>query len=419
VRDPSAFQPSIQLNDRINPFSRSDSSIYPPKTMAGIGGDLHAFASRHGLSVNEQGRVYESGKALPLDLKVQIGYVVLDSLLDESESSETGIKPKSITALANECKVSRATIRKIRSELLDYGRVLSPEEIAAEKGVDRGVGTRCLSSIDIFTIFMTYLQDPSTTLRNYVKILYLQTGTVVSKSTISRFFNHGFEIRGSLCKPNMIPFDKFRPENYEKALIYMTIISKIDPRRIKFGDEKHLEGSELYCRKVRKNVFTGEVPGIMAHPDFRNVYSIVGFCSIDTRVSPVRFGITQNLNDSSSFSMQVVLAVQSGFLQHGDVLVLDNAAIHTGGVNTDLEEWLWANFRIFLLYLPPRVPEWNPIELVWNILVSRLQVFSLEYARLIPGAHSLVAAACHILSEISHHEVMGCYKKSGYMGQYV
>jgi hypothetical protein len=62
VRDPSLFPSSIQLNDRINPFSRSDGSIYPPKTMAGIGGDLHTFASHH---------VFEIGKELPLDLKIQ------------------------------------------------------------------------------------------------------------------------------------------------------------------------------------------------------------------------------------------------------------------------------------------------------------------------------------------------------------
>ena len=65
------------------------------------------------------------------------------------------------------------------------------------------------------------------TLRNYVKFLFLQTGTVVSKSTISRFFVHGFPIQGSMCKPNLIPFDKFRPANFEKALIYMHIVSCI------------------------------------------------------------------------------------------------------------------------------------------------------------------------------------------------
>ena len=98
-----------------------------------------------------------------------------------------------------------------------------------------------------------------------------------------------------MCKPNIIPYDKFKPSNYDKALIYITVITLMNPDRIKFGDEKHLEGNVLYSRKVRKNVHTGEVPGIMTHPDFRQRYTIVGFCGIDPRVSPVRYGISINI----------------------------------------------------------------------------------------------------------------------------
>ena len=110
--------------------------------------------------------------------------------------------------------------------------------------------------------------------------------------------------------------------------------------------------------------------------------------------------------------MQFQLAVLSEFLLPYDVLVLDRAAIHTGGQNTILPDWLWDNFRIFLLLFPARTPEWNPIELVWNILVQRLQVFSLSLA-LQMGQHSLVQASQLILDGITHSEVDGCFRKSG------
>ena len=97
----------------------------------------------------------------------------------------------------------------------------------------------------------------------------------------------------------------------------------------------------------------------------------------------------------------------------GDILVLDRAAIHTGGPNTNLEDWLWDNFRIFLLLLPARTPEWNPIELVWNIMVQRLNIFDLRLA-IEMGQHSLVRAAEIILTNITHADVDGCYRKSGY-----
>ena len=38
-------------------------------------------------------------------------------------------------------------------------------------------------------------------------------------------------------------------------------------------------------------------------------------------------------------------------------MVLDNAKIHVGGENTVLEDWLWTNFGVFALFLPPRSPE--------------------------------------------------------------
>ena len=118
-------------------------------------------------------------------------------------------------------------------------------------------------------------------------------------------------------------------------------------------------------------------------------------------------------NVAENFAIQVQMAVESGFLLPYDVLVLDNASIHTGGVNSTLEDWLWGNFQIFLLLLPARTPEWNPIELVWNILVRRLAAFSLELVRRF-GSHSLVMASQVILDNISHEEVNGCYRKCGY-----
>ena len=114
-------------------------------------------------------------------------------------------------------------------------------------------------------------------------------------------------------------------------------------------------------------------------------------------------------------TMQIILQcklVYSGFLLPGNVLVLDRASIHTGGQNTILEDWLWDNFRIFVLLLPARTPEWNPIELVWNILVQRLAIFSLEVANSL-GQHSLVQVSQLILDNITHAEVDGCYRKCG------
>ena len=98
----------------------------------------------------------------------------------------------------------------------------------------------------------------------------------------------------------------------------------------------------------------------------------MGFYGIDERAMPLRYGTTEGVNDATNFAIQVQMAVMSGFLLPYDVLILDRTEIHTGGPNAKLEDWLWDNFRMFMLLVPARTPEWNPIELVLNILVQRL-----------------------------------------------
>ena len=367
-----------------------------------------SFVADQGLSVNAQGRAYSNGKSLPYETKVEVGRVIL-RYMDENGSIV-------ISKVHEAAKVSRGTVRKIHNEMETHGRILRPEEISANKKVQRGAGSLSLSGLDMFVLMQMWKNDPSTSLKTYAQGLNLITGTVVHPTTISRWFRHAFHFSGTMCRSNMVPFDKFRPENYEKALMYMSIISLVNPGSIKFGDEKHLEGKDLYNRKVRKSVLTGEVPAVLTHPDFRERYTIVGFCGIDPRVSPVRYGITVNTNDASSFSSQIIMAINAGWLLRGDVLVLDNAAIHCGGENTDLEEWLWVNFQIFLVFLPARTPEWNPIELVWNILVQRLNVFCLHLARrVVSGSGSLVFATKVVMDNITHEEVRGCYRRCGYI----
>lgn len=72
--------------------------------------------------------------------------------------------------------------------------------------------------------------------------------------------------------------------------------------------------------------------------------------------------------------------ILTGWFHPFDVLVFNNAAIHEKGYNYDLREFLWeplgldgSPLQILLLPLPTRLPELNPIELLWNTLVMRLK----------------------------------------------
>ena len=83
-------------------------------------------------------------------------------------------------------------------------------------------------------------------------------------------------------------------------------------------------------------------------------------------------------NDLAAFLDNVIEAIVDGFLVEGDVLVLDNATIHTGKANDAMVDWLWERHGIFVAFLPTWSPELNPIELVWNYLVQKLRSYPLE-----------------------------------------
>ena len=105
-------------------------------------------------------------------------------------------------------------------------------------------------------------------LRGYLHGLYSHTGTLVSCQTIANSFNHGFRIKWSLCKQNLIPYDKYWPENLDKALGYLQTAAMFDSSKFKVGDEKHIKGAELWCRKTQRNIFSGVVAQITTHSDF-------------------------------------------------------------------------------------------------------------------------------------------------------
>ena len=117
-------------------------------------------------------------------------------------------------------------------------------------------------------------------------------------------------------------------------------------------------------------------------------------------------------NDAFTFSECVYSMVVDGFLRNGDVLVIDNASIHCYHDSAVLEEILWEDYKILLIFMPARSPELNPIELMWNILVQCL--------RRVPrtGRHTSernALAAKDIIDTFMHSKMASCYQKCNYI----
>jgi hypothetical protein len=229
-----------------------------------------------------------------------------------------------------------------------------------------GPGSIALDEGDCFLLIFLMRRKPTRFLGSYVHELYHLRGTTVSKSMISPFFNHALPIRAGLCVPNLVPYDKFCPRNIEKAIEYIRALARIDPGRLKYADKKSLKGRDICNKLARRDPFTGIAPPTMTDPDFQNSYSIIGICGISRRSTPVKYRIAESTVDAELFAMEMEDAVASEFLQPSVVLVMDNAANHTGKENTVLENWLWNDHSIFALFLPAQTSEWNPIELLWD-----------------------------------------------------
>lgn len=165
--------------------------------------------------------------------------------------------------------------------------------------------------------------------------------------------------------------DKFTTNNTIRAYEFFGALRTLNPNRIVFGDGKHLKGEEFWSKKVRRDPITGEVPSIKTDANFRNTYTIIGLCTMneDSQV-PVLYRIRKETNDADAFFGAIEFAVDCGYLRENDVLVLDNAAI----------QWLWQEHKILVLFLPSRTPEWNPIELVWRLLLNELQKYPIHVA---------------------------------------
>jgi len=138
-----------------------------------------------------------------------------------------------------------------------------------------------IRSYDVATLIVLLRENPSRTLDSYRRELFNATGTITSTRTLCRFWQSGFDTPASLRKPNMIPIDKFKLDNISRVIDYIQLVLSLDPRCLKFADEKSLKGAEIFNRKVRKDPLTGAVKPILTDPDFRNTCTIIGFSGVD------------------------------------------------------------------------------------------------------------------------------------------
>jgi hypothetical protein len=103
-------------------------------------------------------------------------------------------------------------------------------------------------------------------------------------------------VQGNLGKLNQVPIDKFTPENVLKVIEHWDFIGRVDPFRLKFGNEKPLKGEDLFNWKGRADPLNGEREPIIVDSDFWNTHNIIGICGIAHDTAPFVYKMHDGIN---------------------------------------------------------------------------------------------------------------------------
>ena len=94
----------------------------------------------------------------------------------------------------------------------------------------------------------------------------------------------------------MIPYDKFWPDNLDKALDYLQIVAIFDRSKLKFSDKNHSKGAELWFQKLDATSSLAPCRQSLLVHIFQDTYTIIGFCGVNSRVTPMCYGIVEGNN---------------------------------------------------------------------------------------------------------------------------
>jgi hypothetical protein len=368
--------------------------------------------------INQNGGFYECGRHYSLAKKREVALTFF-LLREETESFYPTVR-----SVAKRAKVGWRYADSVIRELGDNGEsianLIDPAIIHHKKTTKDGEYRCFLSPEEEIFILSLRAEDGRTPNLEYIRQLNLSYGRVVSSSFISYWFKKRFGHSGRFKKPNLVPLDKFKNENIIKYQAYIDKMERLpDKTKFHFLDEKHLVNKDVLPNKTRADPLTGYMDAILVSGDFREAYNLLAIISANpTKASPVHYVIGKENGNSTSFAAYIMELISTRWFEHGDVLVLDNAAIHSGGDAGDVEDLLWDTeidgrpLNVLVIFLPTRSPELNPIELIFHILARRIRSFRYRMAG--PCDSAVVRQTTKVLDALSYETIFKCYAHCGY-----
>jgi len=139
-------------------------------------------------------------------------------------------------------------------------------------------------------------------------------------------------------------------------------------------DEAHFVSRKMVRRFARAPI--NERVIVIENENLEESYSLSILCHYRTALNAEPAVYAQMRTESNTqwdFFNFVMSAIFDGQLTAGDILVVDNASVHTGLDMIVPLDQVCEVFGIRILYLPTYSPELNPCELVFGWLKNKLR----------------------------------------------
>lgn len=239
--------------------------------------------------------------------------------------------------------------------------------------------------------------EPSLPLSSYKEWTSLVFNINISKTWISDVLYH--EMGYSKKKSVIWNIGKFTEENVDYYMKFLFFISKQDPKKIKVLDESHFDGRSSKVRfgrakKGKKSYQTNSTP-------------LKEKCSLSLIVAlsetePFYYTLREDSNDEFDFLQFILDALEDGFLVEGDILLIDNASIHTAEITIALIHDLCLSKGVRIVRLPTYSPELSVCELVFAFIKNKIYNGGVKQ-------NTLMEEIDQSLGEISYKNLEGFY----------
>jgi hypothetical protein len=352
--------------------------------------------------VNFEGRHYEKGKASGDDLRS----VIIDDMESRGAVQSTGEYPRGLlTEMARTYKMSASGVRKLWTGYCTRNSVAPLPHAGGHE--------RKLDDQDLQYLQALKMEKPSISLKQMKCKLQENCGKLVSMSTISTCvrtrLTNGEWTRKVMIRPAA---ERFTDRNQRYMQAYLQVIQTRDPYRLKFMDEAG------FTMPTDANPKRGH------SPKGHRCIEVQKYAKAPNLTLNVLVGIRGVLHSSfvqgasntqeylQFFDDAGQVYFDDGFpvLQPGDVVVVDNAAIHRYEAERLLGLY-FQNIGVELIFLPTYSPDMNPAEFVFNHIRTLMQQERYSAMAINNIRHALTV----MLSTITAADCFGFYKKLGYL----